>query len=244
MPTENHYIVKTKTFEGPLELLLELIEKRKLFINEVSLGEVTNDYITYVKQLEKYNFALVTSFLIVAATLILIKSKSLLPANELTEDEAGAIGDLELRLELYKIFKDAGLAVQNIFGKNIIFGTCKTQHFTPVFTPDKRITPSLCENIINTILESIPEDTTLHEVTVRKVMSIEEMMKNLTDKIQSIGTISFTHFSKHENPESYREAKIYTIVSFLAMLELVRNGFIDVLQNEKFSDMSIKKIDY
>lgn len=243
MPTENHYIVKTQSFEGPLELLLELIEKRKLFINEVSLSEVTNDYITYVKQLEKYNFALVTSFLIVAATLILIKSKSLLPTGELTEDETNAIGDLELRLELYKIFKEAGVVIQNIFGKKIIFGTQKVQNFTPIFTPDKKITGGVCQSIIDDILQSIPEDTALHEVTVRKVMSIEEMMKNLTDKIQNMGTMSFTHISKHENPESYKEAKIYTIVSFLAMLELVRNGFIDVLQNEKFSDMSIKKID-
>ena len=73
------YQIKTEVFEGPLELLLDLVEKRKLFINEISLASVADDYITHLKTFEKMPVDFVSNFLIVASTLILIKSKSLLP---------------------------------------------------------------------------------------------------------------------------------------------------------------------
>ena len=82
MPTD--YQVKTEGFEGPLELLLDLVEKRKLFINEISLATVADDYIAHLKSFEKLPVDFVSSFLIVASTLILIKSKSLLPTLDLT----------------------------------------------------------------------------------------------------------------------------------------------------------------
>ena len=86
METES-YTIKTSIFEGPFSLLLYLVEKRKLFINDLSLVEVTEDYLNYLNSLEKLNPEEVSNFLIVASTLLLIKSKSLLPTLNLTDEE-------------------------------------------------------------------------------------------------------------------------------------------------------------
>ena len=86
METES-YTIKTSIFEGPFSLLLHLVEKRKLFINDLSLVEVTEDYLNYLNSLEKLNPEEASNFLIVASTLLLIKSKSLLPNLSLTDEE-------------------------------------------------------------------------------------------------------------------------------------------------------------
>ena len=89
--TISEYKVKTENFEGPLELLLSLIEQKKLFVNEVSLASVTEDYISYVKSFSNIptskQIADISYFIMIAATLILIKSKSLLPNLNLTTEE-------------------------------------------------------------------------------------------------------------------------------------------------------------
>src|SRR3989344_4410007 len=89
-------------FEGPLELLLSLIEKRKLPINDVSLASVTDEYILHIQQQKEFPLSETSHFILIASTLLLIKSKSLLPTLELTEEEAGDIENLERRLKLYK----------------------------------------------------------------------------------------------------------------------------------------------
>ena len=88
------FSVQTKVFEGPLALLLDLIEKRKLLINEISLSQVTNDFLDFVALLEQKDLNKLTEFIQVASTLILIKSKSLLPTLDLTTEETGEIEDL------------------------------------------------------------------------------------------------------------------------------------------------------
>ncbi len=91
------YLVKTHIFEGPLDTLLSLIEKRKLFINDISLAQVADDYIAYIKSLNEFPIADSSHFILIASTLVLIKSKSLLPDLNLTTEEQESIDDLEDR---------------------------------------------------------------------------------------------------------------------------------------------------
>ena len=91
------YTIKTQGFEGPFGLLLNLVEERKLFINDISLAEVTEDYLRYINDLgQSHKAEEIASFIVVAATLILIKSKSLLPNLSLTSEEEGDIKNLEI----------------------------------------------------------------------------------------------------------------------------------------------------
>ena len=91
------FAIKHEKFEGPLELLLDLIEKRKLFINDIALAKVADDYVEYVKTVGDFPLSESAQFILIASTLLLIKSKSLLPNLELSEDEKGNIADLERR---------------------------------------------------------------------------------------------------------------------------------------------------
>src|SRR3954470_10633078 len=96
------FVIQANGHEGPLELILELIEKRKLHVNELSLSQVTDDFITYVRGHDAFPMEDATNFIGVAATLLLIKSRSLIPELELSTDEEEDVQDLKHRLEQYE----------------------------------------------------------------------------------------------------------------------------------------------
>ncbi len=244
--TTNIYKVRAGTFEGPLDLLLSLIESRKLFVNEISLAQVTEDYISYIKSLsdmpDDKRIADVSYFILIAATLILIKSRSLLPNLVLTEDEESKIVNLEARLKLYQIIKNASIDVKNNFGVKIIFSPLERTWSEPLFSPDQSITIEIMSQSILNVLESVPKkEEKLGVVEVRKVINIEAIINSLTNRIQSAINFSFRDFAKSHGAEDEQEAKVHIIVSFLAMLELVREGIIDVVQNNSFEDITISK---
>jgi len=238
------YKVRAGTFEGPLDILLSLIEQRKLFVNEISLAEVTNDYIAYIKSLSELdkNINDVSYFVLIAATLILIKSKSLLPNLSLTEDETEKIVDLESRLKLYQIIKNASVDIKNNFGVNIIFSPCDRIWSEPLFSPDPLITVLNVSKSMEDVLAQVPKkEAKLPEIEIKKIINIDEVINSLTDRIQDAMNLSFREFSKSHGAGSEEEAKVHVIVSFLAMLELVREGLIDVIQSASFGDIEINK---
>ena len=240
----SQYKVKQGTFEGPLDVLLSLIETRKLFVNEISLAEVTNDYISYIKTLteEDKNINDVSYFVLIAATLILVKSKSLLPNISLTEDETEKIVDLESRLKLYQTIKNASIDIKTNFGTKIIFSPCDRIWSDPLFSPDPLITVRNISKSIEDVLLSVPKkENKLPEIEIKKIINIDEVINSLTDRIQNAMNLSFREFSQSHGAEDKEEAKVHVIVSFLAMLELVREGLIDVIQNATFEDIEINK---
>lgn len=239
--TERLYKVKTGNFEGPLELLLDLIEKRKLFVNEVSLSEVTNDYVEYVRSLPKINLVDSTSFVLIAATLILIKSRSLLPNLNLTGEEEEKIVDLEKRLRLYQHVREAGEFILQAFGRERIYFSPEREVIDVVFSPHPSITKKALLESVQNIFNRLPKKEPLPEVSVRKVISLDEMIENLTQRIEDAVNMSFKEFARHPKPEDAKDEKVYVIISFLAILELVREGIVSVLQQETFSDMTISK---
>ena len=240
------YSVRTGTFEGPLELLLSLIEQRKLFVNEISLAQVTDDYVSYIKSLSNISndkrIADVSYFILIAATLILIKSKSLLPSLTLTDDETEKITDLERRLKLYQIIKTASVDIKSNFGTKIIFSPLERIWSEPLFSPDEQISTKLMFTCVSEVISRIPKpENKLTEVEVKKIISIDEVISSLTDRIQTAMNMSFKDFAKSHNASSQSEARVHIIVSFLAMLELVREGIIDVMQDVSFEDIQIIK---
>ncbi len=237
--TQN-YNIKTATFEGPFALLLNLVEDRKLFINDVSLSEVAEDYLKYLNTLAKFNPMLTSSFLVVAATLILIKSKSLLPNLDLTSEEESDISSLEERLRLYEIFIKLGLNIKNNFGQNIIFGPLERKNDVLIFLPDAQITKESMMTFAENVLGRMPKKVFLPEVEVKKVISIEEMIDRLTDRIKNSLKMNFTDFT---GKAVTKEERIVVIVGFLAMLELVRQGILHAVQNEGEADIMIEHIE-
>jgi len=232
--TNNKFSIKTEIFEGPLDLLLSLIEKRKLFINDIALSKVADDYITYLQSLEKFPIADSADFLVIASTLLLIKSRSLLPSLNLTEEEEQDIGDLERRLKIYKRIKELSQYIKNRFGQEIIFYP-EQRKMIPVFSPDQTMTQENFLTSILFVLKALPKVENIPKAIVKKVITLEEMISNLTKRIQSNIKLSFREFAKVG-----KEERVNVIISFLAMLELVKQGIVNVRQNNQFDDIEIE----
>ena len=243
METET-YNIKVGPFEGPFGLLLDLVEKRKLFISDVSLAQVTDDFLSYVKNLGDIHPSQVANFIVVASTLILIKSKSLLPGLALTDAEEGDIKSLEERLRLYKLFTELSGHVKKNFGKRIIFSPLERKNEVLVFLPDEQITRESMMSFVRDVLGKVPKKVFLPEVEVKKVISIEEMISRLTDRIQEAVKMSFRDFTGGKSGGVVtKEEKVEVIVGFLAMLELVRNGILDAVQRSHGEDIVIERME-
>src|SRR5436190_2091951 len=111
------FTLATTSFQGPLEALLNLIEDRKMPISEVSLSEVTDAYLSYVEKLPELPLAETSQFILVASTLLLIKSRTLLPLMDLTEEERGSVEELERRLARYAIYRKAAKLLRKEWGR-------------------------------------------------------------------------------------------------------------------------------
>ena len=242
------YQIKTSGFEGPFGLLLNLVEKRKLHINDVSLAQVTEDYLEYMNKLGGLPPSEISSFVLVASTLLLIKSKSLLPNLDLTSEEEGDIKNLEERLRLYEIFTKLGGKIKSTFGKEIIFAPLERKparrggNDVLIFLPDEQITRESMITFARGALDGMPKKVFLPKVEVKTVISIEEMIDKLTKRIQNSLKMNFKDFHGHNGGVATREEKVVVIVGFLAMLELVRQGMINVMQECDGGDIVMSTI--
>jgi segregation and condensation protein A len=229
--------VKTEVFEGPLEVLLVLIEKRKLLINEIALAQVADDFIDYTRTHERFPLGEAAQFVLIASTLLLIKSRSLLPQLELTEDEQASVEDLELRLKLYQIFRGAGKVIRAQFGTRMLYQQAKRRVPDPIFTPDARTSVAELRSAIDRVIHNLPKpQEPKHEAIVRQAVSLEEMIDRLTKRVQSALHTSFHQFSGHASGAS----RVDVVVSFLAMLELVKQGIVRVEQEARYADILIE----
>jgi segregation and condensation protein A len=232
---DTDFKVKVGEFEGPLELILDLIEKRKLHISDISLSQVADEFIEHIKSFEELPMETSADFILVASTLLLIKSKSLLPNLSLTEEEQGSIEDLEKRLADYKKYKELAASLGKMFGNFLYFAEEKKKAVV-VFSPTPEITLMSIKNALQEAIKNMPQKIEeVPKVMVDKIISLEEMVEKLSERIKISLKTSFKDFAKIGKTE-----KVNVIVSFLAMLELVKQGLVRVNQNKHFEDISIE----
>ncbi len=229
------FTVKTQSFEGPLDLLLELIEKRKMFINDVALATVTDDFIAHIRRFDVLPMSESAHFILIASTLLLIKSKSLLPDLSLSEEEQGDIRNLELRLQIYKSIKDASKMVEQLFDAQQIYSCSHERINLAIFAPDQNFNLSTSCAIMLDLLKRLPKIESLPKVTVKKIISLDDMINDLTKRITGQLRMSFSQFTA-----KHRTERVNVIVSFLAMLELVKQGVLQVSQSEHFADIEME----
>lgn len=229
------FTVKTESFEGPLDLLLSLVEKRKLHINDVSLARVTDDFISYIESRETFPLSQAAHFIYIASTLLLVKSKSLLPTLDLSTEEEESVEDLEKRLKLYRLFRDAAKPLRERFGRYPLFTRPPTRLTEPVFSPDPGLSATTVHAAAQRVLAALPKHERVPETTVREVISLDEMITRLTERVQQHLEMRFSEFSKADTAE-----KVDVIVGFLAMLELVKRGIITVRQEAKYGDITMQ----
>ncbi len=233
--TGNQFRIVTEVYSGPLDLLIELIERRKLLVNDISLASVTDDYMKYVAELEERSLRDIADFIVLAATLLLLKSKSLLPVLELTEAEEESVDQLETRLRFYQIFRNAGKALAALFGTRRAYERPYVPDRTPRFTPDRFTTQSALREAIGSVIQNLPKKVEKPQVQVRKVISLEEMIDNLRVRIERQLSFTFKDFTGSTTERGT------VIVGFLAILEMVKQEMILVKQSAHFDEIAIER---
>jgi segregation and condensation protein A len=233
------FVVSLDKFSGPLELLLKLIEDKNLEITEISLSSVTEDYLAWVNQARENYLENVADFLQIAATLLLIKSRSILPTLEITPEEREEIIDLQTRLQLYKIFKNLGTAIKEKWSfLPQLFSRPSWVGKTIIFTPPANGSPQ-------ELLESLKEiwkkfasqsNTKSPEATIKRALiSLEDKITNIWQRL-----LRAKNKVKFKDLNDKQEFKEEIVITFLALLELLKDNKIKVRQDYLFGEMEVE----
>ena len=221
--------VQLEIFEGPLDLLLHLIKKNEVSITDIPIAVITEQYLATLDIMQTLNLDMAGEFLVMAATLVHIKSRMLLPAggDEADDEDEGADPRDELvrRLLEYQRFKDAAeqLEQRDILTRDVFVRPAQPTEEVPV--PNFREL-SVFELItaLRRVLERLPKDI-VHEVRLDKV-TVREKMTLLLDRLRGAAKILFDELFSEDR------SRMDVVVTFLAMLELVKVRAIRIFQEE------------
>jgi len=241
--THQPYRIKTPEFEGPIELLLNLIEEKKLAVSKISLAEVADGFIRHLETVTTLPLSEVSGFIYVASILILIKSHALLPTLPLTQVEEGSIRELEARLAHYQKIRELGALFRERFDRQIISGRNYRRYPEPLFSPGTMLTAEFLRDALRELLGTIEKPPLVRTAVVENIISLKELIERMTERIREHAVLSFRETSEGGmNGESGREQKLNIIVHLLAVLELVKQGVVTVTQGQEFEDISIHRV--
>ena len=226
------FSIETPTFTGPLDALLNLIEERKLSISQVSLAEVTDAYLAYVEKLPSLPLGETAQFVLIASTLLLIKSRTLLPTLSLTEEERESVQELERRLARYALIRKAAKGLRKEWGKRPLLFSKRAPMTPSVFAPAESSLGSIAA-AAKRLVSILPKPEALGRAVVAPVLALEEVVKQLKSRLASALKASFKELTRSRSKHD-------TIVFFLAALELVRSGSISATQERLFSDIVLE----
>lgn len=218
-------------FEGPLDLLLQLIDQEELAITDVSIARVTEQYLKYLDSLEERRSEELADFLVIATKLVFIKSKILLPYLYPQEDEGPSLAD---QLKLYKQYVEASKVVEALWMKNeVAYGRIE-----PPIKVEGFVLPSnaLAENLYLSmmgIIKKLKPVNPLPKVAIDRTISLKQKIESIFQTLQQIKKLSFT------DVVGAAESRTEIIVSFLAILELVKQQKVSIQQVECFEEMEL-----
>ncbi|PJE76734.1 hypothetical protein COV05_03145 [Candidatus Uhrbacteria bacterium CG10_big_fil_rev_8_21_14_0_10_48_16] len=228
--------VRSEQFDGPLHVLLELIQEEELPITEVSLASVTEGYLHYMDTHE-VPLAELADFLVVATKLLLIKSQAILPVKVEMEQEDPST--LALQLRLYKEFVDASKLIEERFDHlNQSFERVQAD----VVKMEKgevvtNVIPTDLAQAFTGLLKRLEPFFKLQTAAMERVVSVKERLREIHDAILSRTKMTFRQIA------SGGKSKVDVVVSFLALLELVKQRAVSVMQSGVFDEIEIKRVD-
>ncbi len=233
--TKDMFEIESEQFTGPLELLLELIEAESLSISEVSLAHVTESYLAHIEKNEPPPDEL-ADFLIVATRLLLIKSRLLLPDPVVEEEDTS---DLAAQLKMYKQFVELSAHLEKQFNAKIeLFPREKpeTIKVLELVIPEGLAIETMRESFAK-LLKNLEPIFNLKQVALERVVSVKERFDEIRDAIMQRARFTFRDIV------GTGKSKVETVISFLALLELVKQRVVHVVQGDSFEDIEIKRID-
>ncbi|MCK5902024.1 MAG: segregation/condensation protein A [Cocleimonas sp.] len=222
-----------ETFEGPLDLLLYLIRRQNLDILNIPIAEITRQYMDYVALMHRVNLDLAAEYLVMAALLAEIKSRMLLPQRETVEDENDPRAELVRRLQEYERFKTMAIAIDQLPRKERDYFPSNIE----ILREEKKVVYPEVElkDIIfafQGILKRI--DLTTHHKIKRESLSVRERMSSVLMQLKKEDFIDFNHLF------TLKEGRLGVVVTFLAILELLKSQVIDIIQKEAYAPLYIK----
>jgi segregation and condensation protein A len=230
------YQVHTSAFDGPLDLLLQLIERAELDITTLALAQVTDQYLAHLKSMQEQSAAEVSSFLVIAARLVQIKSAALLPRPSIILAEEEDPGEaLARQLIAYKRIKElAGVLVQR--------EAAGLRTYLRIAPPPIKLEARLdLSNVtLNDLVQaaqeiflSKPDLPALSRVVAMPRVTIREKIRLILDSLQNLRSATFRSFLKHKND------RLEIVVTFLAMLELIKRRVVEAAQIDLFGEIDV-----
>ncbi|MCF6338530.1 MAG: segregation/condensation protein A [Gammaproteobacteria bacterium] len=222
-----------EAFEGPLDLLLYLIRRQNLDVLNIPIAEITHQYMEYVEMMKSLNLELAADYLVMAAMLAEIKSRMLLPRPVEEDNEEDPRAELVRRLQEYERFKQAAEDIDGLprMNREVFQASAKT--------PDLKLTKPEPEVDMRELLSAFKdvlvrvELNTSHQVSMEP-LSVRERMSAVLDQLDSE---KFTEFFTLFSPE---EGRLGLVVTFLAILELIKESLIELIQTEPYEPIHIK----
>ncbi len=222
-----------EAFEGPLDLLLYLIKRQNLDVLDIPIAEITRQYMKYVEMMKALNLELAADYLVMAAMLAEIKSRMLLPRPVEVDDEDDPRAELVRRLQEYERFKQAAEDIDGLprLNRDVFQASVKT--------PDLKLTKPEPEVDLRELITAFREVLTRaemftsHQVTLES-LSVRERMSEVLD---AVSTDRFIPFGSLFTPE---EGRLGVVVTFLAILELVKESLLELIQTDPFEPIHVK----
>jgi len=228
---EGYYSVHLDKFDGPLDLLLHLIRKNELDICDISIAVITRQYLDYIKLMKVLNLEVAGDFLVMAATLLQIKSRMLLPVDEPEESEEEELdprAELVRRLMEYQQYREAGMVIgaRALLGREVFVRSCSDPVLVAAQNVEGPLEVSLFELVdaFRVLLDRIPAER-FHDVAAAETFSIADCINEILSLLQECDTLQFEDLVREE----FTRERV--IVTFLALLELCRLKLIRIFQN-------------
>ena len=225
-----------ETFSGPMDLLLYLIRKENINILDLDVSKVTDQYLEYIELMDSLKFELAADYLVMAATLAEIKSRLMLPKESFDEEEDDPRASLIKRLQEYERYKEAAERIDQIprIDRDIFAANAQL----PEFSIDTPLVDVPLEDLAFALSEVMKraEQSKAHLINFEE-LSTRERMSQILERMR---TESFIEFTSLFHP---KEGKIGVVVTFLAILELLKDSLIEIVQSEEFGPIHIKGIE-
>ncbi len=229
--------VQQEAFTGPLGLLLELIENKELLISKVSLARVTDEYL---KRMETVRVPVdeLADFLLVASRLIYLKSRELMPYLMRDDEAEDGIDELEEQLRIYKEFVEASKKLEERFGKMTMMARpyVKVKQLEPVFLPPPSLAIAILFDAYRNVIKRLEPFFALQETSMERIKSVEERIEELKGALEARAKVSFSEVV------AGARSKMEVVVSFLALLELLRRQIVTVEQKGTFGEIELSKV--
>lgn len=241
------YTIKLKQFEGPFDLLLFFIERDELDVDDIPIAQITDDFLSYIQELESLNIDVASEFILVAATLMRIKAKMLIPRKELDElgNEIDPREELTQRLLEYKKYKDILDEMRTMEqDQSLKFkrGNISTElkEIATKALVDLELESLTLYKLLSTFQRLMEEHQIRGAKTVHRIVkynyTIEDQQTSILKKVAEKGKVDFKGiFEKVEN-------RIHAIVTFLGLLELLNLQKVNVIQGEGINNFWISSV--